>query len=182
MISKGLNFERVSLVGIINPDASLSIPDFRSSERTYELLSQTSGRVGRFNLPGKVIIQTYNPSNYVYNAVIENDYDSFFNYEMNIRKKLSYPPYYYICNILVTSSDFNICGEGAKKIKNYLDNNLSKEYIILGPSVSSIVRLKNKYRFNIMIKYKNPDSLYKVLREIDNISISNVSVDISMNI
>ncbi|UKI58818.1 MAG: hypothetical protein L6V81_05570 [Clostridium sp.] len=69
MISKGLNFENVSLVGVINSDSALLMPDFRSSERTYELLSQTAGRVGRFNLPGKVIIQTYNPTNYVYNAV-----------------------------------------------------------------------------------------------------------------
>ncbi len=182
MISKGLNFERVSLVGIINPDASLSIPDFRSSERTYELLSQTAGRVGRFNLPGKVIIQTYNPNNYVYNAVVKNDYDSFFNYEMNIRKKLSYPPYYYICNILVTSIEFSTCAEGAKKIKNYLDSVLDDSYIILGPSVSSIVKLKNKYRFNIMIKYKSADNLYKALREIDSINIKNVDVDINMNI
>ena len=182
MISKGLNFERVSLVGIINTDASLSIPDFRSSERTYELLSQTAGRVGRFNLPGKVIIQTYNPNNYVYNAVVKNDYDSFFNYEMNIRKKLSYPPYYYICNILVTSIEFSTCAEGAKKIKNYLDSVLDDSYIILGPSVSSIVKLKNKYRFNIMIKYKSADNLYKALREIDSINIKNVDVDINMNI
>ena len=182
MISKGLNFERVSLVGIINPDASLSIPDFRSGERTYELLSQTAGRVGRFDLPGKVIIQTYNPSNYVYSAVVKNDYDSFFNYEMNIRKKLSYPPYYYICNILITSDDFNVCGEGAKRVKKYLDNVLDDSYIILGPSISSIVKLKNKYRFNIMIKYKKADNLYKALREINSINIKDVNIDINMNI
>ncbi len=182
MISKGLNFERVSLVGIINPDASLSIPDFRSGERTYELLSQTAGRVGRFDLPGKVIIQTYNPSNYVYSAVVKNDYDSFFNYEMNIRKKLSYPPYYYICNILITSDDFNVCGEGAKRVKKYLDNVLDDSYIVLGPSISSIVKLKNKYRFNIMIKYKKADNLYKALREINSINIKNVNIDINMNI
>ena len=182
MISKGLNFENVSLVGIINPDASLAIPDFRSSERTYELLSQTAGRVGRFNLPGKVIIQTYNPTNYVYESVVKNDFDEFFNYEMNIRKKLSYPPYYYICDILVTSSDFNTAGDGANKVKKYLDSILSDDYIILGPSVSSIVRLNNKYRFNIMIKYKKSDKLYEALRVINNIEIKNVNVDININI
>ncbi len=182
MISKGLNFENVSLVGIINPDASLSIPDFRSSERTYELLSQTAGRVGRFNLPGKVIIQTYNPTNYVYKSVIKNDFESFFNYEMNIRKKLSYPPYYYICDILVTSDDFNTASAGANKVKNYLDSVLNDEYIILGPSVSSIVKLKNKYRFNIMIKYKKSDKLYEALNIVNNIDIKNVNVDININI
>ena len=182
MISKGLNFENVSLVGIINPDASLALPDFRSSERTYELLSQTAGRVGRFNLPGKVIIQTYNPNNYVYKSVIKNDYNAFFNYEMNIRKELKYPPYYYICNILITSEDFNIAGDGANKIKKYLDSVLNEEYIVLGPSVSSILKLKNKYRFNIMIKYKKTDELYKALTEVNNINIKNVNVDISLNI
>ena len=182
MISKGLNFEKVSLVGIINPDASLAIPDFRSAERTYELLSQTAGRVGRFNLPGKVIIQTYNPTNYVYKSVIENNFDHFFNYEMNIRHKLGYPPYYYICNILVTSTDFNNASAGANKIKKYLDSTLNSEYIILGPSVSNIVKLNNKYRFNIMIKYKKNDRLYEALNVINDINIKGVSVDINVNI
>lgn len=182
MISKGLNFENVSLVGIINPDASLSIPDFRSSEVTYELLSQTAGRVGRFNIPGKVIIQTYNPNNYVYKCIMENNFDSFFNYEMSIRKKLSYPPYYYICNLTIISDSFEKSSEEANKIKKYLDNNLDNNYVILGPSVASIVRLKNKYRFNIMIKYKNSDKLYKVLNEINNINIRNVNIDINTNI
>ncbi len=182
MISKGLNFENVSLVGIINPDNSLSIPDFRSSERTYELLSQTAGRVGRFNLPGKVIIQTYNPSNYVYKSVIENDYEAFYNEEMIIRRKLSYPPYYYICNLVISADTFEAAGEYANKIKNYLDRNLNNEYTILGPSVNTIVKLKNKYRFNIMIKYKKMDLLHAVLSKIYDINNSNVSVDININI
>ncbi len=183
MISKGLNFENVSLVGTINSDASLSIPDFRSAERTYELLSQTAGRVGRFNLPGKVIIQTYNPTNYVYKSVVKNDFDAFFNYEMNIRKKLMYPPYYYICNILITSTTFNEAGDAANKVKKFIDSKLNEnEFIVLGPSVSSIVRLNNKYRFNIMIKYKKIDNLLPVMREVNNINIKNVSIDININI
>lgn len=182
MISKGLNFENVSLVGIINPDASLSIPDFRSSERTYELLSQTSGRVGRFDLPGKVIIQTYNPNNYVYQNVVKNDFESFFNYEMNIRHKLMYPPYFYICSILITSNTFEEASKGSIKVKEYLDKHLDENYIILGPSVSSIVRLNNKYRFNIMIKYKDNTKLLKVLKELNDINIKNVNIDINPNI
>ena len=182
MISKGLNFENASLVGIINPDSSLSIPDFRSSERTYELLSQTAGRVGRFNIPGKVIIQTYNPNNYVYKNVIKNDFESFFNYEMNIRHKLMYPPYYYICSILITSKEFNECSSEANKVKKYLDSSLDENYIILGPSVSNIVRLNNKYRFNILIKYKNQEKLLNVLKELNDINIKNANIDININI
>lgn len=182
MISKGLNFENVSLVGIINSDASLSIPDFRSSERTYELLSQTSGRVGRFNLPGKVIIQTYNPTNYVYSSVIKNDFEQFFNYEMNIRKKLNYPPYYYICSLTVVSSSYEKSRDEANKVRKYLDNNLSEDHIILGPSVASIFKLKNKYRFNIMVKYKKSDELIKVIKELNSIIIKDVMIDININI
>jgi len=182
MISKGLNFENVSLVGIINPDSSLSIPDFRSSERTYELLSQTAGRVGRFNLPGKVIIQTYNPTNYVYQNVIKNDFDHFFTYEMNIRHKLGYPPYYYICNILITSTNFNTASLGANKVKKYLDSALDSSNIILGPSVSNIVKMNNKYRFNIMIKYKKIDKLYEALKVVNDINIKDVNIDINVNI
>ena len=182
MISKGLNFENVSLVGIINPDSLLSIPDFRSGERTYELLSQTAGRVGRFNIPGKVIIQTYNKTNYVYNSVLKNNFDYFFNYEMNIRKKLGYPPYYYICNILISSTSFEQASEESKKIKKFIDNKLDDSYIVLGPSVSSIVKLKNKYRFNIMIKYKKNELLYKALEELNKLEIKNVTIDISINI
>ena len=182
MISKGLNFENVSLVGIINPDSLLSIPDFRSGERTYELLSQTAGRVGRFNIPGKVIIQTYNKTNYVYNSVLKNNFDYFFNYEMNIRKKLGYPPYYYICNILISSTSFEQASEESKKIKKFIDNRLDDSYIVLGPSVSSIVKLKNKYRFNIMIKYKKNELLYKALEELNKLEIKNVTIDISINI
>jgi len=182
MISKGLNFKNVNLVGIINPDSSLSIPDFRSGERTYELLSQTAGRVGRFDLPGKVIIQTYNPNNYVYNCVIKNDYESFYNSELSIRKKLSYPPFYYICSLTISSESFDLASKESSKLKKFLDNNLNDNYIILGPSVSSILKLKNKYRFNIMIKYKDFDLLHKVLRDVNNIDIKNVSIDININI
>ncbi len=182
MISKGLNFENVSLVGVINSDSALLMPDFRSSERAYELLSQTAGRVGRFNLPGKVIIQTYNPTNYVYTAVTKNDYECFFNYEMNIRKQLMYPPYYYICNLTIISDSFEKSRDTANIIKKYLDNNLDSSYIVLGPSVASIVKLKNKYRFNIMIKYKKNDLLMKVLKEINENNYGSVAIDINVNI
>ena len=101
---------------------------------------------------------------------------------MVIRHKLSYPPYYYICNLLITSTDFNTAGDAGNKIKSYLDSVLNEDYIVLGPSVSSIVKLKNKYRFNIMIKYKKSDKLYEALNVINSMNIKNVNVDISLNI
>lgn len=183
MISKGLNFENVSLVGVINADASLSIPDFRSSERTYELLSQTSGRVGRFNIPGKVLIQTYNVDNYVYNSVIKNDFEDFYNKEMDIRMKLKYPPYYYICNLEIISKDYDYASISSKNIKKYLDNNLDKSFTILGPAMASVFRVKNEYHFIIMIKYKKSINLIDVLNNInDNYSNNKLRLDININI
>ncbi len=183
MISKGLNFENVTVVGIINADASLSIPDFRSAERTYELLSQTSGRVGRFDLPGKVLIQTYNMDNYVYASVIKNDYEDFYNKEMDIRMKLKYPPYFYICNVEVISKDYEYAGKSANTIKKYLDQKLNDKFIILGPSMAGIFRINNMYHFVIMIKYKTKDNLIDILNEInDNYTSNKLKLDISINI
>lgn len=183
MISKGLNFENATLVGIINADASLAVPDFRSSERAFELISQTSGRVGRFDLPGKVIVQTYNTDHYVYECVVKNNYELFFDYEMDIRKKLKYPPYYYICNILVISSDYNKASNIVNKVKKALVNNLDASFIVLGPSMAGVFKKKNKYHFSIMIKYKKIKNLLKVLKDIDsNIFDKDVNLDININI
>ena len=101
---------------------------------------------------------------------------------MNIRKKLNYPPYFYICSLMIISDKFESAAVVSNKIKKYLDNNLDQTYIILGPSVNSIVKLKNKYRFNILIKYKKDDKLKKVLNEINTMSFKNTTVDININI
>lgn len=182
MISKGLNFPDVTLVGILNIDASLSIPDFRSGERTFELLTQTSGRSARYEKEGTVLIQTYNPDNYVFKYVLKNDYVSFFNYEMTIRRKLSYPPYFNIALLKIISEDYENARDESKKIKKYLENKLGNEFIILGPSTSRIFKLKNKYYFQIIIKYKYDNNLMEVLKEIDNNYISgNVRIDVDIN-
>ncbi len=182
MISKGLNFKNVTLVGIINADTSLNIPDFRSGERTFELLMQTGGRTGRYELPGEVIIQTYNPKNYVLECVKKHSYVDFYNKEMSIRKTLKYPPYYYIVSIKIISDDYVIARNESVKIKNYLERNLSKNFIILGPSTASVFKLKNKYYFQIIIKYKQNENLMKVLKEINDVYVTNkVKVDININ-
>ena len=183
MISKGLNFENASLVGVINADASLCIPDFRSAEKTYELLSQTSGRVGRFDIPGKVLIQTYNPDNYVYLSVIKNDYEELYNKEMDIRMKLKYPPYFYICNLKIISEDYELASKNASIIKKYLDKKLDNTFTILGPAMDGIFKIKNKYHFVILIKYKRINNLIEVLNEINDIYSSNkLKLDININI
>ena len=173
MISKGLDFPKVTLVGIINADASLNIPDYRSSETTYSLLSQVSGRAGRSDKPGEVVIQTFNPTHYVIECVKENNYDKFYLQEMQFRKNLKYPPYYYLVSIKVIGKNYEDAITNAKKAKKYLDDNLSEYSTVLGPTTASVFKFNNEYRMQIIIKYKYDDKLITVLKDLDNIFINN---------
>ena len=182
MISKGLNFKDVSLVGVINADASLNIPDFRSGERTFELLMQTSGRCGRYELDGEVLIQTYNKDNYVFDSLKKQDYVDFYKKEMKIRKELKYPPYYYMVSIKIVSNNYEMARDESNKVKKYLDKNLSNNFIVLGPSTASIFKLKNNYYFQILIKYKKEENLMSVLGELNDLYTSDkVNLDININ-
>ena len=142
MVSKGLDFGDVTLVGVLNGDAGLNIPDFRSGERTFSLLNQVSGRSGRSSKEGKVIIQCYNIDHYSIKYAKENDYKNFYIEEMNIRKKLKYPPYYNLCLVKLVSKNFGMLNKEAEKIRQYLVNN-TKGVIVLGPSLSIIPRINN---------------------------------------
>ena len=182
MVAKGLDFSNVTLVGVINADTSLNIPDFRSSENTFSLLSQVAGRSGRSEKEGSVIIQTFNKDHYAIKHVKEHDYIGFYNEEMEIRKKLKYPPYFYICYIRVSGVDYNLLGKEANKIKSSLERNL-KNTIILGPSPANIFKINNTYRYGIILKYKKEDNLYKVLGLLVNHYKSNnkIKIDIDFN-
>ena len=173
MISKGLDFPKVTLVGVINADASLNIPDYRSSEVTYSLLSQVAGRAGRSEIPGEVIIQTFNPDNYVIECVKNNNYDRFYLQEMQFRKNLKYPPYYYLVSIKVIGKIYEKTIENSQKVKKYLVDNLNKETIVLGPTTASVFKFNNEYRMQIIIKYKFDDKLMETLKDLDNIFSSN---------
>ena len=182
MISKGLDFPNVTLVGVINADSSLNIPDFRSNEKTFALLYQASGRAGRASLKGEVILQTYNPDNYVLSCVRENNFNKFFAYEMNIRKILKYPPYYYLVALKIVSKDYNIALENATKIVNYLKKNVSSSSIVLGPSTASLFKFNNTYRFQVVIKYRFDDKLFKILKYLDSIYINENKVNLEIDI
>ena len=182
MVAKGLDFSNVTLVGVINADTSLNIPDFRSSENTFALLSQVAGRSGRASKTGSVIIQTFNPEHYAINLCRNHDYLSFYKQEMMIRRQLKYPPYYYICNIRVSGKDASyILGE-ALKIKNSLERNLVST-IILGPSSSSLFKMNNVFRYNIILKYKKEDNLYLILSKVIEHYLSNnkIKIDVDFN-
>ena len=181
MISKGLDFPLVTLVGIINADTTLNMPDFRSAERTFSLLSQVSGRAGRSGLVGEVILQTFNPDNYTLGCVKNNDYKLFYNYEMNNRHKLNYPPYYYITSIKIASKKYDLASEEILKVKRFLDNNLSKDTIILGPSTAAVFKMNNIYRFQIIIKYKKDSNLMCTLKKLDELYMTNNYVNIEID-
>ena len=182
MVAKGLDFSLVTLVGVINADTSLNIPDFRSSENTFSLLSQVAGRSGRSDKSGKVIIQTFNPDHYAISLVKKHDYLSFYEKEMSIRRQLKYPPYFYLCNIRISGKDSSYVFGESIKIKNSLERNL-KNYIILGPTASTLFRINNIFRYNIVLKYKNSKELYIILEKIIEHYKSNskIKVDIDFN-
>ncbi len=178
MIAKGLNFPKVTLVAVINGDASLNIPDFRSSERTYELLSQVAGRSGRDKLKGEVIIQGFNMDHYSIVCAKENDYEKFYNEEMKIRKILKYPPYYNLCLIKISGKNYDELFNEGVKIVNYLKENLDN--IILGPSSCSIPKINNIYYIQIIIKFKNTKDILSYLKFIQN-HYTKINVDIDLN-
>ena len=181
MISKGLDFPLVTLVGVINADATLNIPDFRSGERTFALLSQVSGRAGRSDLKGEVILQTFNPDSFTLKCVQEQDYMKLYNYEMNNRHKLDYPPYYYITSIKIASKDYELASKEITKIKNYLEKKLSNKTIILGPTTANPFRINNIYRFQIILKYKIESNLMNTLKELDELYMTNNKVNIEID-
>ena len=181
MISKGLDFPLVTLVGVINADATLNIPDFRSGERTFSLLSQVSGRAGRSGLPGEVILQTFNPDNFTLKCVQEHNYKKFYDYEMNNRHKLDYPPYYFITSIKIASKDYDIASKEITKVKKFLEQNLAKDTVILGPTTASMFKINNVYRFQITLKYKRDPKLLETLHELDKLYILNNKANIEID-
>lgn len=166
MISKGLDFKNVTLVIVLNGDSSLNVPDYKSAERTFNLLTQVSGRAGRGNKKGISLIQTYNPNHYSIILSKTHDYKTFYNYEMKIRKKLNYPPFCHIVAIRIITSDYEHGNKEINKIDKYLKVNLNDKYTILGPSAS--LKINNTYKFQIIIKYKEKELLYEVLKDIEN--------------
>ena len=167
IVAKGLDFSDVTLVGVINADTSLNIPDFRSSENTYSLLSQVAGRSGRSSKQGKVLIQTFNPDHYAISYVKRHDYLGFYKEEMVIRRKLGYPPYYFLCYIKISGRDSKYIYQEALKIKQSLDRSL-EHTTILGPTSLPIFRVNNIYRYGIILKYKREDKLRSELSHIKN--------------
>lgn len=181
MIAKGLDFPLVTLVGVVSADEALVTPDFRASENTFQLLSQVSGRAGRSENKGEVIIQTYNGDHYSIGLSSKHDYLSFYKEEMQMRKMLKYPPYYYITLIRVSTKDYDLGFKEANKIGNYLRSNISHESIILGPTMANMFKINNVYHYQIIIKYRKDDKLLGSLKVIDGIYRQNNKVEVELD-
>jgi primosomal protein N' (replication factor Y) (superfamily II helicase) len=181
MIAKGLDFPNVTLVGVLNGDTSLNIPDFRSAERTYQLLNQVAGRSGRGSKSGEVIFQTYNTDHYSIIKAMNHDYVGFYEEELRIRKILKYPPYYNLCLLKISSKDYEYLNKEASKIAKYLVNNNSN--IILGPSTSNMPKINDTYYMQIIIKYKKQEEIKESILFVNNMykEDKKIRVDIDFN-
>lgn len=181
MIAKGLDFPLVTLVGVVSIDSSLTSPDYRASENTFQLLSQVSGRAGRSESKGEVIIQTFNPDHYAITLAKNHDYIDFYKEEMKIRKMLKYSPYYYMVLVSITSKNYELGFKEANKIGSYIRNNISSDSIVLGPTMANMFKVNNIYHYQIIIKYRKDDSLMKVLKFIIDMQVKNNKIDVSID-
>ncbi|MCF6462703.1 primosomal protein N' [Clostridium sp. Cult1] len=163
MVAKGLDFKNVTLVGIIAADTSLNLPDFRSPERTFQLITQVAGRAGRGDFEGKVIVQTYNPDHYSIQYAKDHDYLSFYNEEILLRKEFNYPPFINLISIVAYGEDNEHISLVAQEVYRLLINTLKGNGLnglmgnIIGPFPAPLEKIKNNYRYQIIIKSRDED-------------------------
>ncbi|MFC3928340.1 primosomal protein N' [Streptococcus caprae] len=166
MIAKGLDFPNVTLVGVLNADTSLNLPDFRASERTFQLLTQVAGRAGRADKPGEVLIQTYNPNHYAIQLAKRQDYEAFYKHEMAVRRQLNYPPYFYTVGLTLSHKDEEFVIQKSYEILRFLKEHLSDKVQILGPTPKPIARTHKLYHYQLILKYRFEDQLEATLNAI----------------
>jgi len=185
MIAKGFDFPKVSVVGIINADIALHLPDFRAAERTFQLVTQVAGRAGRGEVAGKVILQTYCPEHYALVSAAEHNYAQLYNRETKLRKELGYPPFVHLARILLRGKKkdkvSSLAEEIAEKIKLQRRLLKVKGVKILGPTLAAYPRIAGKYRWQILLKAKKENNLSKVLSPLKNFYHSN-SIRVSFDI
>jgi len=165
MISKGHDFHNVTLAAILSADSSLSFPDFRCAERTFHLLSQMSGRPGRGDLPGQVLIQTFHPEHYCLKLVAQHDYDGFFEKEIRFRKVMHYPPFTSLANLLVRDRNLEKAASLINNIGKIVQDLAAGKVRLLGPAISPLAKLKSEHRFQLLIKARTRQQLREVLKQ-----------------
>ena len=168
MIAKGLDFPNVTFVGVLNADTALGLPDFRSAEKTFQLLTQVSGRAGRGEIKGDVVIQTYNPEHYAIRYAQTHAYEQFYFREMKYRHLSDYSPYYFLTSIQVSHENEVTAAKRIQQVADFIKPSLSKQAILLGPTPRFVARTHNKYHFQLIIKYKHEERLNERLHELLN--------------
>ena len=174
MLAKGLDFRNVSLVGIMNADSLLNFPDFRAHERSFQLLQQVSGRSGRTNKRGKVLIQTYNPYHQILQQVTTYDYMGMYRDQLEERRQYKYPPFYRLIKLTARHKDYNRVVEATDWIAKSLRNSLKDN--VLGPEFPPIARIRNQYNRNILIKIPQGQSLQKTKELIKRVEVTFSSI------
>ncbi|RHW36462.1 primosomal protein N' [Neobacillus notoginsengisoli] len=166
MIAKGLDFPNITLVGVLSADTMLHLPDFRSSEKTFQLLTQVSGRAGRHELLGEVVIQTYTPEHYSIELAGSQNYDLFYQREMMNRKVHKYPPFFYLAMVTVSHGELMKAVSVTEQITAFLRARVSEEAVVLGPVASPIPRINDRYRYQCLVKYKREPALGENLKQV----------------
>jgi primosomal protein N' (replication factor Y) len=163
MLAKGHDFHRVTLVGVISADSSLTMPDFRAAERTFQLMTQVAGRAGRGELPGRVLIQTFYPEHYAIQDAIKQDYGAFFERELHYRQVMAYPPFTSLANVIVRDPNLEQAVCWSRELSQYLAPHQGDGIRVLGPASAPLARLKSEYRFQFLLKSKRKAQLSKLL-------------------
>jgi primosomal protein N' (replication factor Y) len=166
MVAKGHDFPDVTLVGIVNADIALNLPDFRAGERTYTLLSQAAGRAGRGDAPSRVVIQTYNPGHYAIEAASAHDFDGFVERELSMRRELSYPPFSRLALIRIAGLDAVAVARESALVREELGEIAARKKLpvtLLGPVPAPIARIKNRHRYQILVKGGERKHIYELL-------------------
>jgi len=163
MLAKGHDFPNVTLVGVVSVDAGLALPDFRSAERTFQLITQVAGRAGRGDRPGKVLIQTYHPYHYALRHSCAQDYETFYEEELRYRQNHSYPPFVALASLLVHGPDLGKVRNDSLELRKQLDvANQERKCRVLGPAPAPLSRLKGEHRFQLLIKSRSRKDLREV--------------------
>jgi primosomal protein N' (replication factor Y) len=164
MLAKGHDFPNVTLVGVVSVDAGLGLPDFRSAERTFQLLTQVAGRAGRGDRKGRVLIQTYYPEHYALQFAQNQDYLGFYEQEIGFRERFNFPPFVSLAAVLIAHSNYEYALQNAQLMRDCLQRaNAEKRVIILGPAPAPLARLKGEFRIQILLKSANRKKLREVL-------------------
>jgi primosomal protein N' (replication factor Y) len=163
MLAKGHDFQRVTLVGVVSADSSLSLPDFRAAERTFQLLTQVAGRAGRGELKGRVLIQTFYPEHYAIQDAVKQDYSGFFERELHFRRMMAYPPFTSLANVIVRDTSLEKTIRWSRQLSEYFSPHDGEGVRILGPATAPLARLKKEHRFQFLLKSPKRSVLMKLL-------------------